>query len=89
VEDCIFNQVLECEGINRIIDAKYVQREIEEATGMTPAELDHVAHELIKRSNSCESNGAAGTSTSPNGRHEVKRSPVYEHLGGKLGSTNT
>jgi len=64
---------LESEGILKYVDAKYLQRELSEATGMTQDELDHAAHELLQRSTS---------GSSPSSHHSNGKPLYYEHLGG-------
>jgi len=40
-------QVLESEGLNKYVDAGYLQRELSEATGLSKHQLDVAAHELM------------------------------------------
>jgi len=86
-----FLKVLESEGLDQYVDAKYLQRELEEATGMTEAELDSAAHELIRRASGSDlinnrDGGSRGRSLPD--RHEAhRRSLYYEHLGGIYSNT--
>ena len=62
----MFFQALEEEGLDKYIDARYLQQEIAEATDTTQEELDKAAHELIHSSGSSSN----------------AKMPYYEHLGG-------
>jgi hypothetical protein len=44
--------VLQAEGLQAFVDPRVFQREIQEATDMTPEELDQAARDLIRRSGS-------------------------------------
>ena len=59
-------QVLEDSGLDRYVDAKYLQHELQEATDMTREQMDSAARELLRRS-----------STDPGGS-----TPYLEHMGG-------
>jgi len=43
----LFVQVLESEGLNKFLDAGYLQHELSEATGMSQHEMDVAAYELM------------------------------------------
>jgi len=40
-------QVLQSEGLNKYVDAGYLQHELSEATGLSNHELDVAAHQLM------------------------------------------
>ena len=40
-------QVLESEGLQKYVDPRYLQRELAEATGLSQAEMDVAAHQLM------------------------------------------
>jgi len=79
--------MLMSEGIREYVEPHCVQRELAEVTGLTADELDHAAHELIRRTasdptSSCpaaavSSRPASGVPAAP-----PHRPPYYEHLGG-------
>lgn len=58
MSDCIvfkhippsISQVLAEEGLNKYVDARYLQREIAEATDTTQADLDRAARQLMQQS---------------------------------------
>ena len=80
--------MLEHEGLERYIDPRCLQREIADATDLTPADLDRAARELTRsRKNSpaqqtgnANSNPSSGASSGNNNSNS--RPPYYEHLGG-------
>jgi len=81
-------QMLESEGIRQYVEPDTVQRELSEVTGLSADELDHAAHELIRRTASDPtsfpvSSGPLRTATaSPPLPDHSRRPPYYEHLGG-------
>jgi len=83
-------QMLVSEGIREFVEPHCVQRELSEVTGLTADELDHAAHELIRRTASDPTSFPAGdtalpTATTPPAPATVdrpRRPPYYEHLGG-------
>ncbi len=42
-------QVLEESGLNKYVDARYVQQELAEATDMTREQMDQAARDLLRR----------------------------------------
>lgn len=78
------------EGILQFVEPHCVQRELSEVTGLTADELDHAAHELIRRTASDPTSFPAGvparpTATAPSApatADRPRRPPYYEHLGG-------
>ena len=68
---CILSQVLEEQGIDKYVDAKYLQKEIAEAHDITSEEFDRHAHALMTPSGSSNITTAA-----------TAKSPYYEHMGG-------
>ena len=77
--------MLMSEGIRQYVEPHCVQRELSEVTGLSAAELDHAAHELIRRtasdpisppSDPAVPPAPGGTGARP------RRPPYYEHLGG-------
>jgi hypothetical protein len=60
--------VLEAQGLDCYVDARYLQREVAEAHDLTEAEMDKAAHAL-------RHSGLSNTS-------HPSRQPYYEHLGG-------
>ena len=61
-------QVLEETGLNKYVDARYIQQELQEATDMTQEQMDQAARDLLRR-------------TSVPGDPQGKM-PYYDHLGG-------
>ena len=61
-------QVLEAQGLDSYVDARYLQREVAEAHDLTAADMDKAAHALR--------HGGIGNAPNPG------RQPYYEHLGG-------
>ena len=61
-------QVLEETGLNKYVDARYIQQELQEATDMTQEQMDQAARDLLQR-------------TSVPGEPQGKM-PYYDHLGG-------
>ncbi|XP_064604467.1 muscle calcium channel subunit alpha-1-like isoform X3 [Liolophura sinensis] len=64
--ESLVERVLQQEGLNKYVDAHYLQQEIAEATDMTQADLDRAARQIMKKKTSNVS----------------IRPPYYEHLGG-------
>lgn len=89
--------MLMSEGIRQYIEPHCVQRELSEVTGMTADELDHAAHELIRRTASDPTSfptpaarvpspsvpaAATAVTRAPATGDRPRRPPYYEHLGG-------
>lgn len=67
-------QMLQSEGIAELVDAKCLQREISEATGLSALEMDRAAHKILRRSKSWGSNGVGGRQESQKVAWERKSS---------------
>ena len=83
--------MLVSEGLREFVEPHCVQRELSEVTGLTADELDHAAHELIRRTASDPTSfpasdparpAAATTPPAPATVDRPRRPPYYEHLGG-------
>ena len=82
--------MLVSEGIRQFVEPHCVQRELSEVTGLTADELDHAAHELIRRTASDPTSFPAGDTARPAAMappapatvDRPRRPPYYEHLGG-------
>jgi len=80
--------MLMSEGILQFVEPHCVQRELSEVTGLSADELDHAAHELIRRTASDPTSfpvgvpSAAAARPSPGASDHTRRPPYYEHLGG-------
>ena len=82
--------MLMSEGIREYVEPHCVQRELSEVTGLTADELDHAAHELIRRTASDPTSFPVGVSSRPatasplpaRTSDQPRRPPYYEHLGG-------
>jgi len=84
--------MLMSEGLRQFVEPHCVQRELSEVTGLTVDELDHAAHELIRRTASdptsfpaaggVPSRPAAVVPPTPGSADRPRRPPYYEHLGG-------
>jgi len=74
-----FYQVLESEGLRQYVEPRCIQRELSEATGLSARELDHAAHELIRRT-------ASGGSASVSGESQQLR---QQHAGRRMTSSAT
>jgi len=82
--------MLMSEGIRQYVEPHCVQRELSEVTGLSPDELDHAAHELIRRTASDPTSfpvavpsRPASAVPPPSGSSEQPRRPLYyQHLGG-------
>jgi len=80
------------EGLRQFVEPHCVQRELAEVTGLTADELDHAAHELIRRTASDPTSFPAGVASrspvadaappAPSTGDRPRRPPYYEHLGG-------
>lgn len=85
-------QVLQDEGLNRWVDPQCLQREIAEATNMTPEEMNVAAREIIRRSrnmdHSYDNDSFSGAqhldapalyrrSPSPQQQHEMQERTLY------------
>ena len=66
--------MLQSEGIAELVDAKCLQREISEATGLSALEMDRAAHKILRRSKSWGSNGVCGRQESQKVAWERKSS---------------
>ena len=89
-----FLQVLESEGLRKYVEPRCIQRELSEATGLSAHELDHAAHELIRRTASGGSASVSSESQRPASSRRMTSSATapsssdgnkpmyYEHLGG-------
>jgi len=82
--------MLVSEGIRQYVEPHCVQRELSEVTGLTADELDHAAHELIRRTASDPTSFPVGAPPRPGATaprppattDPLRRPPYYEHLGG-------
>jgi hypothetical protein len=77
--ESLVGQMLECEGLRQYVEPRCLQRELSEATGLTPEQLDHAAHELIRRT---ASDPASFTTSLTGHTPRTSKPPFYEHLGG-------
>jgi hypothetical protein len=85
-------QILESEGLRQYVEPCCIQRELSEATGLSADELDHAAHELIRRTVSSGSGSVSSASqhtrgmtssvTAPTTVYDTSKPMYYEHLGG-------
>jgi len=78
--------MLMSEGIRDYVEPHCVQQELSEVTGLTADQLDHAAHELIRRTASDPTSFPAGVASrpteAPGSGERPRRPPYYEHLGG-------
>ena len=74
-------QVLQDEGLNRYVDPQCLQREIAEASDMTPEEMNIAAREIIRRSRHIEPNfhpPDSGGGSDPPPRYSRTPPPQHE-----------
>lgn len=50
-------QMLESEGLHKYVDPRYLRHELAEATGLSEAEMDAAAHQLMMQQQQQQSNG--------------------------------
>jgi len=72
------------EGLRQYVEPHTVQRELSEVTGLTPDELDHAAHELIRRTASDPTSFPSNT-TGPVPPHPGTLGPDLPHPGTAAG----
>ncbi|RUS83605.1 hypothetical protein EGW08_008624 [Elysia chlorotica] len=81
-------QVLQDEGLNRYVDPRCLQREIAEATNLTPEEMNLAAREIIRQSRNFDSpDSPSPTSLNSPGSPLSPSSPTRSNGGSRLSNS--
>lgn len=77
--ETLVQQVLADEGLHRYVDPQLLHREIEDATDMTPEEMNFAAREIIRRSRNLEPEDNGGPRSERSSRHSHSPSSPSRH----------